>query len=520
MAMSKISVGFEADTTGLVRGTKAASNSIDKFSRELKGLNGTMGLVKFDILARGFASITSGITGLVGSVANVGKGLFDNLSAAVEEATNIGEQISKSGQIFGDAAGEIRKFAESAEAIGLSTSAALDATGTFGNLFNAMKLTSDVSAEYSLTMTKLAADLASFNNTSVDDAVSAIGAALRGEAEPIRRFGVLLDEATLKQIAFREGMIKTEKEALTPAIKAQAAYKAILEQTVAAQGDFARTSEGLANMTRVVQAQTQNLLGDVGKIFEPVFLAATSAFSKILTEVRPVLAELSKGITDDIKRLSDLILGLVPSMKEFLQSLDGESLGKLLGKGIIEATRTFAQVADFAIAGFRDIVDLVRSLTGKQSEAEKRLATLQGQVAAGTAPVVGGNPLLGEPVKLDPAFVAQMEALTRQIERERAAWDSFSLVDKFDELTGYQAPDMQPLVDATTTAGANMQKGLDFLAASMNEETERAKTATDLTIKGLNRDDEKRLMEQQVELLRSINDKEPALPVQLGVAGI
>jgi hypothetical protein len=91
-----------------------------------------------------------------------------------------------------------------------------------------------------------------FNNVSQDDAINAIGSALRGEAEPLRRFGVLLDEATLKNAALQLGLITTTKEALTPQQKVLAAQKVIYEQTTTAQGDFARTSDGLANKTKIL----------------------------------------------------------------------------------------------------------------------------------------------------------------------------------------------------------------------------------------------------------------------------
>jgi hypothetical protein len=141
----------------------------------------------------------------------------------------------------------------------------------------------------SLTFTKLAADMASFNNTSVDDAVGALGAALRGESEPIRRFGVLLDDATLRAKAFELGMTKTAKDAMTPAIKAQAAYAAILDQTAKAQGDFARTSGGLANMSRVLAAQVGDMKTSLGKVFTPILENVAQAISKLFEQVGPVI---------------------------------------------------------------------------------------------------------------------------------------------------------------------------------------------------------------------------------------
>ena len=100
-----------------------------------------------------------------------------------------------------------------------------------------------------------ASDLASARNTSTADAIQAISAGLRGESEPLRRYGVLLDDATLRQEALGLGIIKTTKEALTPQQKVLAAQSAIFKQTTDAQGDFARTSEGMANSQRTAAAE-------------------------------------------------------------------------------------------------------------------------------------------------------------------------------------------------------------------------------------------------------------------------
>jgi hypothetical protein len=51
------------------------------------------------------------------------------------------------------------------------------------------------------------------------EAHAAIGAALRGESEPIRNYGVLLDDATMRQKAFELGLTSSTKNALLPQTK-------------------------------------------------------------------------------------------------------------------------------------------------------------------------------------------------------------------------------------------------------------------------------------------------------------
>jgi phage-related tail protein len=140
-------------------------------------------------------------------------------------------------------------------------------------------------AVFSNDFTTLATDLASFNNTSPEEAVQAIGAALRGEAEPLRRFGVLLNDATLKQEALTLG-IYDGKGALTAQQKILAAQAAIYKQTTDAQGDFLRTSEGLANSQRTLSAEFANLQAQLGQKLLPLMEEFTRSLLDITDWVR------------------------------------------------------------------------------------------------------------------------------------------------------------------------------------------------------------------------------------------
>ena len=70
---------------------------------------------------------------------------------------------------------------------------------------------------------------------------------------------------TLRQKALELGITSTTKDALTPQQKVLAAQAAIFDQTSAAQGDFARTSGGLANQQRILGAQVENLKARLGQ---------------------------------------------------------------------------------------------------------------------------------------------------------------------------------------------------------------------------------------------------------------
>ena len=158
----------------------------------------------------------------------------------------------------------------------------MDAAGTFAIFGKAAGLTGKDLVGFSQDFTVLATDLASFFNTSPEEAITAIGAALRGESEPIRRYGVLLDQAILKDKALELGIITDTKQPLTPAERVLAARVAIYEQTADAQGDFLRTSKGLANQQRILKAQLQNTIAELGARLLPIVTKIATFFNDTL----------------------------------------------------------------------------------------------------------------------------------------------------------------------------------------------------------------------------------------------
>ncbi len=188
-----------------------------------------------------------------------------------QAAGNYEEAASAASVVFGEASESVEQFGRDAiTSAGLSRRAAVDAAVTFGTFGKAAGLTGENLATFSTDLTQLAGDLASFRNTSTDEAITAIGAALRGESEPIRQYGVLLDDATLKQEALELG-IYDGVGALTQQQKVLAAQAAIFEQTTDAQGDYNRTSESLSNQTKTFSAQLENLQVALGEGAVPVF---------------------------------------------------------------------------------------------------------------------------------------------------------------------------------------------------------------------------------------------------------
>jgi hypothetical protein len=261
----------------------------------------------FNILARNKTgkafrelSNTAKVAFAVAGVAAVKFGA-DSISAA----SDLAETRSKVGVIFGDQATAVEAFASRAgKALGQSEQSALDAAATFATFGKGAGLSGKDLTGFSTDLTTLASDMASFSNTTPEQAIEAIGAALRGESEPIRKYGVLLDDATLRNQALALGLVKTTKQALTPQQKVLAAQAAIMKQTTAAQGDFERTSGGLANQQRIMAAEFDNASAKLGSSLLP----AATTFATFATST---LIPAFSGIIDFVTKNSDVILPLV-----------------------------------------------------------------------------------------------------------------------------------------------------------------------------------------------------------------
>lgn len=299
---------LKTDNSELKKGLDDGEQQVEGWGGRLGGVMQGVGMA----VGLGVANIAMNAAGQVAQF----------MGDAVGAASDMGETISKTNVLFGEGADAVIAFAETASTqFGQSKQQALDAATTFATFGAAAGLAGEDLTTFSTDFVGLASDLASFNNTTPEQAIQAIGAALRGEAEPMRQYGVLLDDASMRQQALKMGLIETTKEALTPQQKVLAAQALIYEQTSAAQGDFARTSDGLANQQRILDAQMANLSATVGQALLPVVLAFTSALNTLVQAVLPPLQ-------------SFMATQVIPVMEQFgalISATLGPALNALMG---------------------------------------------------------------------------------------------------------------------------------------------------------------------------------------------
>jgi hypothetical protein len=253
------------DSRDFVRGAKQAEGAIGDVSDDLNklpneaGRSGSKagGLLSSN-LARGFA--------MAGGAAALAAGF----KSTIDAASNLEESTNAVGVAFGEAGDDVLKFGEnSAEAYGLSKTAFNEAAVGFSSF--AIEIAGsggDVAGTLDDLMTR-ATDMASVFNVSVPDAAEAMRSALSGEAEPMKRFGIVMTEAKVEAYALSAGIIDSG-ESMDDAQKQAARYGFIMEQTAKVQGDWQNTNDGFAGSMKILEAKFEDFQAMLGQELLPM----------------------------------------------------------------------------------------------------------------------------------------------------------------------------------------------------------------------------------------------------------
>jgi hypothetical protein len=398
-------------------------------------------------------------------MAIAGTAAFGAVSAAsfklVSMASNLEESQSKVNVVFGASAGVVNEFAEtSAQAFGITKQAALEATGTFGNLLQAFGTGKGQAAEMSTTLIGLAADLASFNNTGIEDAIQALRSGLSGETEPLKRFGVALNDVRLKQEATTLGLYDG-KGALDINAKTQAAYALILKDTGLAQGDFARTSDGFANQMRILKASLTDAATELGTVLLPYF----KTFVKFINE-NIVPGVLAFADTIGEKGLVPALAAGVAAMGQFgittVNVLEGSYVALL--NFTHDLSKTVRILADAAALGF--------GLQGNIVGAGKSLAVA---VAMSKVQDATNEALAGAGAMFD-GFRAKVYAAQLQLaQMGKPPKDVSDSLDRMSQATRSASNQVTQIIPVIKELG----KGTGGSAKAVKDATEKLKIYTD-----------------------------------------
>jgi hypothetical protein len=250
----------------------------------------------------------------IGAVGAVAVGIIGR--PLINAASSLEESMSKVNVVFGTGAQKVKDFAStSSTALGLSRQQALEAAGTYGNLFQAFGTGQAQAAEMSTQLVALAADLASFNNTSVDDALIALRSGLSGEAEPLKRYGIAINDVRLKEEARNLGLYEG-KGVLDVTAKSQAAFALIMKDSSLAQGDFARTSDGVANQQRIMAAQFKDVQASLGTALLPMFKTVLTFLNERFMPAFKIIADTfaTDGLAAGVTATKDAFFGFTEGL--------------------------------------------------------------------------------------------------------------------------------------------------------------------------------------------------------------
>jgi hypothetical protein len=256
------------------------------------------------------------------------------IKTVIDAASDLGEAVNANREVFGAAAGEVEAFGETAaSAFGIAEADALQASVSFGQMFQAAGIANTTAADLSTTMVGLAGDLASFRNEDPSAMLDRLRSGLAGETEPLRRFGIFLSEAAVQAKAAELGIADLGDE-LTDAQKIQARYAIILEQSEKAQGDFARTlGESFPNQLRALKAEFTNLAAELGEALLPAVTFLTKAF-RGLVDIVDFLSPAIEVLFAIVSRLVSPLATLI----DLIGKLDLGGFGEVLlaGEGAID----------------------------------------------------------------------------------------------------------------------------------------------------------------------------------------
>jgi len=246
----------------------------------------------------------------VGAIATgIGTAGVAAFTLAVKSASDLGEAVSKTSEVFGDSKDVVLDFAEtSADAFGISRRAANDYASELGLILLKTGSTRAESAKMSVDLVKLAADIASFNNISIDEALEKLKAGLVGSSEPLRTVGVLLSAAAVETKAAELGFEKVNGQ-FEEGAKVAARYALIIEQTKETQGDFARTSDSLANVNRRILASFEDISSSIGGAILPLYESLASHVA--------VVTKWVANFVDKNKVLTQVVFGAAVALTAF-----------------------------------------------------------------------------------------------------------------------------------------------------------------------------------------------------------
>lgn len=386
-------VRVEADLSDLRRDLRRMQQDVDKSTRGVGAAFKKMGTA-----VKGLIAFT-----VAREVGRAGLALI-NLASDAEEMQ------SKSKVVFGAFRDQVvADLTAFGDAVGRSSYELEGMASSIQDTFVPMGFSRGEAAKLSTELTKLAVDVASFNNASDSETMEAFQSALVGNHETVRRFGVVITEATLKQELLRMGIKKSADE-ISNSEKVQARLNLLMSGTSDAHGDAEKTAGSYANQVKALMAALSELGTEIGTIFIPIATTLVGVLLDGATAARTFLQNigiLSRPAADQMAYLAGEIATLndvITNSEAGLEGMGGyanEFGGELVNK--IDKAKT-----------------KIAELKKEQLELAKGF-TSGGEVPQGNSPAATVEPVISAKTqeKIDAAN-AEVAANTRLYEIQQA----------------------------------------------------------------------------------------------------
>ena len=257
----------------------------------------------------GFGRALGGIATVVGG-ALAAAGIGSLIKNSVAQASTLEESLNAVSVAYGDVSSSIVKLGEDASSRLGVTQADFNAAAVRFSAFaervvgeggNVSGFVDDI--------TTRAADFASVFNVDVSEALQVFQSGLAGEAEPLKRFGINLLDSEVKAFAMANGIGEVGRE-LTETEKVQARYGLLMESTAKTAGDFANTSDGLANSQRILKANFTDMQATIGAALLPALASLSKSLIPVADQLGPVLT----GIFEDLAPVIEEVAALIPEL--------------------------------------------------------------------------------------------------------------------------------------------------------------------------------------------------------------
>lgn len=265
--------------------------------------------------------------------------LVDFGRQAVQAASDLEQAMGAVDATFGSSADQIHKFGEtSAQTVGLATSEYEQMAATFGAQLSNMGVSAGELIPTTNSLIQMGADLAAQYGGSTAAAVSALSSLMRGERDPIERYGVTINDAAIQAKKAELGLDGLSGAADRSATT-QATLALLMQQTGSAAGAFAREADTLAGRQQRLNAEWENTKAKIGAALMP----AAEGMVSLANSALPVLESVGTAVGNVASAFADL-----PAP---VQAFVGTSAGIAIFGDEFDAVKGHVESAASAITG-------------------------------------------------------------------------------------------------------------------------------------------------------------------------